>query len=98
MDFPGITSKIRYRIPFYYSKSWICYINPIKKQGVELVFLRGNELSNFQGILDAKGRKQVAGLELFDHTKVPFKELSEVLTEALILDKTVPYASKRKSL
>ena len=96
MEYPRITSKIRYRIPFYYRKSWICYINPIKNQGVELVFLRGNELSNYQGILDPKGRKQVAGLEIFDSKQVPFPELSEVLNEALILDDTVPYASKRK--
>ena len=96
LEYPRITSKIRYGIPFYYGKTWICYLNPIKEQGVELAFVRGNELSNVQGILDTKGRKQVAGLEMFNQEEVPFQTLNEVLTEALILDENVPYASKRE--
>ncbi len=55
----NLTEKIRFKIPFYYGKSWICYLNPIGKDQVELAFVRGNELSNQQGILDNKGRKQV---------------------------------------
>ena len=98
LEYPRITSKIRYGIPFYYGKSWICYLNPIKAQGVELAFVRGNELSNAQGILDTKSRKQVAGLELFNLEEVPFETLNEVLSEALILDENVPYASKRKKM
>ena len=58
LEYPKVISKLRYKIPFYYQKSWICYLNPIRDQGVELVFIRANELSNEQGILDAKGRKQ----------------------------------------
>ena len=57
MSFPGITGKISYRIPFYYRKSWICYLNLTKNGGVEFAFPRGNELSNEQGLLDSKGRK-----------------------------------------
>ena len=96
MDFPGVTSKLRYKIPFYDKKSWICYLNPIKKSGVELAFVRGNELSNQQGILDFKGRKQVAGIEIFDSKHLPLDELREIINEALILDQQVPYMSKRK--
>ena len=98
MQIPELTSKIRYRIPFYYRKSWICYLNPIKRQGIELVFIRGNELSNEQGILDPKGRKQVSGLEIYRSNDIPFTALHEVIQEALILDESVPYASKRSSI
>ena len=95
---PEVTSKIRYKIPFYYRKSWICYLNPIKKPvGIEMVFLRGNELSNEQGLLDPRGRKQVAGVIFTKVEEIPMETLLEVIQEALYLDETVPYASKRKS-
>jgi len=95
-SYPEVTSKIRYRIPFYYKKSWICYLNPIKKEGVELAFIRGNELSNEQGLLDARGRKQVAGVIFTKLSDIPQEVLCEVIEEAIILDEMVPYQSKRK--
>jgi hypothetical protein len=92
----GMISKIRYRIPFYYQKSWVCYLNPLKSGGVEWAFIRGNELSNAQGLLDQKDRKQIAGITLLSLKNLPEQALREVIAEALILDETVPYASKRK--
>ena len=97
MDFPGVSSRLRYRIPFYDRKSWICYLNPIKNNGVELAFVRGNELSNQQGLLSFKDRKQVAGVEIFDSKSISYEEIMEVLNEAILLDDSVPYASKRTS-
>lgn len=100
MSTPEVTSKIRYKIPFYYRKSWICYLNPTKQPvGVELVFLRGNELSNEQGLLDAKGRKQVAGVTFKKVADIPVETVLEIMQEAIWLDETTPYASKhtRKS-
>lgn len=95
-ELPGVTSKIRYRVPFYYRKSWICYVNPIKKGGIELCFLRANELSNTSGILDFKDRKQVAGIHIKRIEDIPLEALHEIIQEALLLDDTVAYASKRK--
>ena len=92
----GITNKIRYKVPFYYYKSWICYINPHKKGHVEFCFLRGNELSNAQGILDSKGRKQVCSLTFHSVDDIPERLVHEIIPEAILLDETVPYASKRK--
>ncbi len=91
-----LQSKIRYRIPFYYNKSWICYLNPIKKDGVELCFLRANELSNEGGALNFKDRKQVAGISYFNLEDIDETALNPIIQEALILDETVKYASKRK--
>jgi len=88
--------KIRYKIPFYYKKSWICYINPIKENGIELAFTRGNELSNVQNILESKGRKQIRGINLYAMSEIPVKLLEEIMQEAILLDEQVPYASKRK--
>ncbi|GJM30096.1 MAG: hypothetical protein DHS20C17_27310 [Cyclobacteriaceae bacterium] len=96
LGFPGTTSKLRYGIPFYYKKSWICYLNPIKNQGVELAFTRANELSNEQGLLMSNGRKQVAGIAIYNINDLDIPLLTQVLSEALLLDEKVPYASKRK--
>jgi len=91
-----LESKIRFGIPFYYGRSWICYLNPNKKGGIELAFVRGNELSNDQGILDAKGRKQVLSIELENVKSMPEDLIMEIIQEALLLDETIPYASKNK--
>ena len=91
-----LTSKIRYRIPFYYGKSWICYLNPKKDDQVELAMLRGNELSNSQGILNFNGRKQVAGITLSKVEDIPLKLLDEVMQEAILLDETVKYSVRKK--
>ncbi len=49
----ALTAKITFKNPCYYNKSWICYLKPLKNDRVELAFLRGNELSNVQGILQS---------------------------------------------
>jgi hypothetical protein len=92
----NLTDKLRFKIPFYYRKSWICYLNPTKNNTIELAFVRGNELSNAQGLLDNKGRKQVWSIELEKRTEIPIKELTEIIQEAILLDEMVPYKSKRK--
>ena len=92
-----LIDKIRFKIPFYYGKSWICYLNPIENHSVELAFTRGNELSNSQGLLDNKGRKQVYGIEFEALSDIPIQAIDEIIHEALLLDETKPYASKRSS-
>ena len=98
VSFPGVVSKIRYKIPFYYQKSWICYLNPSKKNQIEFAFTRGNELSNEQGLLDSKGRKQISGITFTSINDIPKESLIEIIQEALLLDTHVPYASKRKKV
>ncbi|MEL6593493.1 MAG: DUF1801 domain-containing protein [Bacteroidota bacterium] len=90
-----LEAKIRYKVPFYFRHSWICYLNPVKPEGIELVMLRGNELSNAQGLLEARGRKQVSGIIFTNVSEIQTDLIREILHEAIILDETVPYASKR---
>ncbi len=92
----NLSPKIRYKIPFYYNRSWICYLNPTKQDTVELAFTRGNELSNAQGLLDSKGRQQVFSIEITSLSDIQNEALHEVWQEAILLDETVPYASKRQ--
>jgi hypothetical protein len=92
----NLLGKMRYRIPFFYGKSWICYLNPLKNGMIEFAFVRGNELSNHQGILDSKGRKQVYSIEFGKLSDIPLQQLREIIHEAILLDETTAYESKRK--
>jgi len=91
----NLFDKIRFKIPFYFQKSWICYLNPVKNEGVELCFLRGNELAK-NDLLDFKDRKQVCGITFYQLTDIPTEELNVIFQEAILLDEKVPYQSKRK--
>ncbi len=93
----NLTAKMRYKIPFYYKKSWICYMNPTKDSKVEFAFVRGNELSNEQGLLFNKGRKQVYSVELAKTSEIPYTAINEIIHEAILLDEIKTYTSKRKS-
>lgn len=96
LSVPGIRAVLKYKIPFYECRSWVCYLNPEKTGGVELAFTRANELSNAQGLLDFRGRKQVAGV-VFHHVRdIPNETVLEVVSEALLLDEQVPYGLKRR--
>ncbi len=89
-DLPKINSKISYNIPFYYGNKWICYLNPDNKGGVELAFTRGNELSNTQGLLESKSRKQVSSITFYEIEDIPIQEINEIIQEAILLDETTP--------
>jgi len=82
----NLMDKIRYKIPFYDYKSWICYQNPKKNGAVELAFTKGNELSNQQGLLESKGRKQVSSVEFASLSEIPMLQLKEIIHEAILVD------------
>ncbi len=96
-SFPGITAKIRFKVPFYYQKTWVCYLNPVKPDKIALCFLRGYELSNDQGLLETKGRKQVSSVEFASVGEIPKEAILEIINEALLLDEMVPYHPKKNT-
>ncbi|MEO9869902.1 DUF1801 domain-containing protein [Ekhidna sp.] len=81
-----LNGKISYNIPVYYRKTWICYLNPIKKNGIELAFVKGHRLSNEQNLLKRKNRKYAAGIDIYEINDIPEKAINEIINEALILD------------
>ncbi len=97
-SFPTVTSAIKYRIPFYDQNTWVCYLNPLKNDKVSLCFIRGYELSNEQGILESKGRKQVLSVDFGCIDEIPKDAIREIINEALFLDETVPYNPKGKRI
>lgn len=94
-QYPNVTSKIRYKIPFYFRKSWVCYLNPRKDGAVELAFPRGNELMDEGGLLEAKDRKQVRSVTFKTLDDIDDLAIQQALNEAFLLDDHVSYASKR---
>ncbi len=92
----GLTDKITFKNPCYYNKSWICYLKSVRSESIELAFLRGNELSNVQGILKSHGRKQLRSIEFSEIKEIPIESVKEILQEAILLDEAKPYQSKRK--
>lgn len=91
---PDIQPKIRYKIPFYFRKSWVCYLNNVKNNGVELAFIRGRELADEGGILSANGRKMVKGITFHSVRDISIEKIDLILQEALLLDDTMPYKIK----
>ncbi len=94
-----LSPTIRYKIPFYDYKRWVCYLNVLPgKIGVELAFIRGNELSNINGVLQSKGRKQVMGIEFKSVQDISISTLHEIMQEALLLDEKIPYKIKSRNI
>lgn len=97
-SFPTVTAAIKYRIPFYDQNTWVCYLNPLKNGKVSLCFIRGYELSNTQGLLESKGRKQVLSIDFGRVSDIPEDAIREIINEALFLDETVPYKPKGRTI
>ena len=96
IDIPGIELQKRFKIPFYYRHSWVAYLNPIKKDGIELCFIYGNEMSNHDGALQAKDRKQISGISFFNRNQIKADSVLDHFHEAIIIDEEKA-VSKKKS-
>ncbi|MFN1834869.1 DUF1801 domain-containing protein [Balneola sp. MJW-20] len=86
MNFPTVTCSIKHGIPFYDQNKWVCYLNPVKSGAVALSFIYGNKLSNEQGLLESKGRKQVMSAEFKRLEEIPRDAVRQIINEALMLD------------
>lgn len=86
MSFPAMHCELRYGVPFYGRNRWVCYLNPLKKRGLECCFLYAYVLADERGVLDFRGRTQVAGMILSSIYELDFPALRAVLQEALLID------------
>jgi len=93
LSFPHVIAKFKYKVPFYYRKSWVCYLLANKNGTVELSFTRATELNDDQKILDFKDRKMVASVCLSKPSDIN-ENIHAIIQEALLLDDTVPYTKK----
>jgi hypothetical protein len=91
-----IYPKLNYGIPFYYKKSWICYLNSTNHGSVEIAFTRANELMKKASLMEFGTRKQVAGIMITDLASLPLEDLNTIMSEALAIDESVKYSVKKK--
>lgn len=76
---------MRYNVPFYDYNTWICYLNPIGKEMLELCFLEGKEMKNQFPELDMKGRKSVSGMSFPVDKDLPQALISQLINYAISL-------------
>jgi len=50
----GMNYRLRYRVPFYDVSRWLFYLNPQKKNGIELCFLHGRRMNDQNGVLESR--------------------------------------------
>jgi hypothetical protein len=86
MTFPGVSTKLRFKVPFYDGKKWICYLNPIKKNGVEVCFIKGFKLKSRPELVAGK-RTMIKGIAVYEINEDKLALVAEVFEEALALDK-----------
>lgn len=79
----SLSHKIRYKIPFYDDKKWICYLNPISEEGIEFVFLQGNTLEDPEGFLSSRGRKMVKGRAIYSPKDIPLEQLEFFIIQSI---------------
>ena len=95
---PQMRERFLYGTLFFICYDYVCYVGEIHpKQGVEIGFLKGHQLTDTKGILDAKGRKNVKGIIFIDLADFQAREEAflEVIQEAILLNEL---AAKAKSL
>lgn len=86
LTFPGVEARLKFGIPFFYRKSWICYLNPQKKGGIELVFLKAKQLDDPESQLKSRGRKMVVGMYLQKRNEIPYEYLEFLFNQAVLVD------------
>ena len=79
--------KMRYRVPFYDKNTWICYLNRVKNDQLELCFLEGRLMADKFPSLDMKNRKKVSGITIDPLSDLPL-EVMEMIKFAIRLDDT----------
>lgn len=85
-DYEAIKSSIKYKIPFYTRSKVICYTNPLKPNGVEIVFWNAKKMNNSLPFLDFKKRKMMGGITLKEITLENLEVLNSIMIEAIEID------------
>ncbi|NOU58747.1 DUF1801 domain-containing protein [Marinifilum caeruleilacunae] len=93
LSYPHVVAKYKYKTPFYYRKSWICYLLANKNGSVDLSFTRALEFADENKKLDFRDRKMVGSICLSKLTDIN-EDVMLLIQEALLIDDTVPYTKK----
>lgn len=90
---PDIEEKLSYGVPFFYHHGPLCYIN-VRKKCIDLGFTKGYALSNKQGVLESKNRKQVPTISFYNESEIDELTIKEILFKAATLNEFKFYTKK----
>ncbi|MBT8327234.1 MAG: DUF1801 domain-containing protein [Bacteroidia bacterium] len=85
-EYSEIEASLKYKIPFYAKEKVICYLNPVKPIGVELVFWNALKMKDSLPLLDMKKRKWFAGITYRNLEDIDFDVLDKMIKEAIKCD------------
>ena len=85
-EYDNVKACFKYKIPFYSIFKPICYINPLKSSGVEVVFWNALKMKNSLPLLDQKTRKLMVEITYRTIDKVNFELLDTMIREAISID------------
>jgi hypothetical protein len=83
---PDVTEKVNWKVPFFYHDGWFAYLNPLRRGGVDVCFIRGTQLDDPGGLLERRGRRQIAS--------VPIADLADLEAKASALDELIAQARR----
>jgi hypothetical protein len=86
IEYEGLRADIKYKIPFYSKSKPICYINPLKSGGVEVVFWNALKMTESLPLLDLKKRKWMAGIAYENIEDVNFEVFDSIMKEGIACD------------
>jgi hypothetical protein len=95
-EYENISSSIKWSLPFWTIKKTICYANPKKSGGAELVFWNGTELQKDFSLLELKGRQRMAGITYRTSDDIDFELLDQLIQKAIFLDEHYKPTWKKK--
>lgn len=95
LEYPNIEIKKKFKLPFFYGNTWICYFNFLKTQEIEFLFVRAREFPSKE-LLDFKDRVMIGGLSYKSVADIDFGILNLLLEEAITLDTEKPYTFTKK--
>lgn len=96
LTYPGVECKIKFKLPFFYKNTWIAYLNPIKKDGIEFCIVRAKEIPTIEAFVNYKKRTMVAGISFYSANEINLNILHFIFQEAYQLDSTTSYTFKKK--
>ncbi len=83
---PQIKASIKWKVPYYEYVKHMCYLTPQKNGGIELCFVHGKLFSNEHGLLQAKDRKYVRGLQINSLEELYQDVVAETIVEAVTIN------------
>lgn len=95
MQYPNLEIKKKFKLPFFYGNTWICYFNFLKTQEIEICFVRGRELQSKE-LLNFKERVMIGGLSYKTIDDIDDGVIKLLLEEAVNLDGEKPYTFTKK--